>query len=265
MHAMWGCKGLDGVWGVDSTWSFRNQRSFSSFSELLNWIFKLHKNPVLFAFIVWSIWHQRNQIRTQQSHRLLNLLFQWAHDNYLEYKALKIASVPCRTVRRVRWKPPDPGSYKINFDGATFVEENCSGLGVIVRDEAGLVIAAMATRVPQLLQAIEIEALAANIALEFAQEMGLTEVVTEGDSLLVMAALNSKNPILAPYGLMIQDSLSLSLAFSKLSYSHTKREGNTVAHNLAQLAVNLPNCVIWMKDVPPDILSCYQADLAGIS
>ena len=132
MHAVWGCKGLDGVWGADSTWSFRNQRSFSSFSELLSWIFKLHKNPVLFAFIVWSIWHQRNQIRTQQSHRLLNLLFQWAHDNYLEYKALKIALVPYRTVRRVRWKPPDPGSYKINFNGATFVEENCSGLGVIV-------------------------------------------------------------------------------------------------------------------------------------
>ena len=215
MHAMWGYKGLDGVWGVDSTWCFRNQRSFSSFSELLNWIFKLHKNPVLFAFIVWSIWHQRNQIQTQQSHHPLNLLFQWAHDNYLEYKTLKIAPVPYRTVRRVRWKPPDPGSYKINFNEATFVKENYSGLGVIVRDEASLVIAAMATRVPQLLQAIEIEALATNKALEFAQEMGLTEVVMEGDSLLVMAALNSKNPILAPYGLMIQDSLSLSSAFSK--------------------------------------------------
>ena len=81
----------------------------------------------------------------------------------------------------------------------------------------------------------------------------------------MMAALNSKIPVLAPYGLMIQDSLCLSSAFSKLSYSHTKREGNTVAHNLAQLAVNLSNCVIWMEDVPPVVLSCYQADLAGIS
>ena len=61
----------------------------------------------------------------------------------------------------------------------------------------------MATRVPQLLQAIEVEALAANKALEFAQEMGLAEVVLEGDSSLVMAALNSKKPVLAPYGLMI--------------------------------------------------------------
>ena len=159
---------------------------------------------------------------------------------------------------------PDPGLYKVNFDGATFADDSCSGLGVIVQDGAGLVIAAMATRVPQLLQAIEVEALAASKALEFAQEMGLAEVVLDGDSSLLMAALNSKKPVLAPFGLMIQDSLSLSSAFSKLSYSHTKREGNTVVHNLAQLAVNFPNCVIWMEDVPSDVLSFYHVDLAGI-
>ena len=128
-----------------------------------------------------------------------------------------------------------------------------------------LVIASMATRVPQQLQPIEIEALVANKALEFAREMDISDVVLEGDSLLVMTALNYKNPGLAPFGLMIQDSLSLSSDFSKLSYSHTKREGNTVAHNLAQLAINFSNCVIWMEDVPCDVLSSYHADLAGIS
>ena len=37
---------------------------------------------------------------------------------------------------------PDPGLYKVNFNGATFADDSCSGLGVIVRDGAGLVIAA---------------------------------------------------------------------------------------------------------------------------
>ena len=80
-----------------------------------------------------------------------------------------------------------------------------------------------------------------------------------------MKALSFKNTGLAPFGLLLQDSLDLSAGFSKLAYSHTKREGNTVAHNLTQLAVNLSNCVIWIEDVPPVVLSCYQADLAGIS
>ena len=145
-----------------------------------------------------------------------------------------------------------------------FAEKKCSGLGVIIRNQEGLVIASMSTRLPQQLQPIEIEALAASKALEFAREVGISEAVLEGDSLLVMKALKTKNAGLAPFGLLIQDSLTLSSGFSKLSYSHTKREGNTVAHNLAQLAVNLPNCVIWMEDVPSDVLSFYHADLAGI-
>ena len=154
---------------------------------------------------------------------------------------------------------------KINFDGAIFAKEKSSSMGVIIWDRKGLVIAFMATRIPQQLRLIEIEAMAASKALEFARELGIAKAVLEGDSQVVIMALNSKTSVLAPYGSLIQDSLTLSNSYSKLSYSHTKREGNTVAHNLAKLVVNLTNCVIWMEDVPSDVLSSYQADLAGIS
>ena len=175
-----------------------------------------------------------------------------------------MAPSPIKPARRTRWKPPVQELMKINFDGAIFAEEKSSGLGVVIRDRQGLVVASMATRIPQQLQPVEIEAMAASKALEFARELGIAEAVLEGDSQVVIMALNSKSPVLAPYGSLVQDSLSLSNSFSKLSYSHTKREGNIVAHNLAKLVVNLTNCVIWMEDVPPDVLSPYQADLAGI-
>nr|POE70879.1 hypothetical protein CFP56_79040 [Quercus suber] len=152
---------------------------------------------------------------------------------YEEYKALKLASLPSRPKRRVRWKPPDQDTFKINFDGVIFAEDKCSGLGVIIRNQEGLVIASMSTQVPQQLQPIEIEALAASNALGFAREVGISEAVLEGNSSLVMTALKTKNPGLAPFGLSIQDSLSLSSGFSKLYYSHTKREGNIVAQSLA--------------------------------
>ncbi|KAF3965157.1 hypothetical protein CMV_010629 [Castanea mollissima] len=58
-------------------------------------------------------------------------------------------------------------------------------------------------------------------------------------------ALNLKNPGLAPFGLLIQDSLQVSTGFSKLSYSHTKREGNTVAHNLAQNGGCFDEICLW--------------------
>ena len=153
---------------------------------------------------------------------------------------------------------------KINFDGAISAEEKSSSMGVIIRDKKGHVITSMTTQIPQQLRLVEIEALVASKALEFARELGIADAVLEGDSQVVITALNSKNIVLAPFGSLVQDSLTLSTGFSKLSYSHTKKEGNTVAHNLTKLAVNLTNCVIWMEDVPSNVLSSYHANLAGI-
>ena len=59
--------------------------------------------------------------------------------------------------------------------------------------------------------------------------------------MLVIKALVTKDVGLAPFGLLIQDAYRCTLAFSLLSYSHTKREGNQVAHNLAKLAITIPN------------------------
>ena len=142
---------------------------------------------------------------------------------------------------------------------------NCSGLGIVVRDKEGLAIASMVARIPQQLQPTEIEALAAYKAVGFARELGLSQAVLEGDSSIVMSALNSSNPGLAPCGLLIQDALNVAIGFSKLFYSHTKRERNSVAHNLTQLAVNISNCVIWIEDVSSDVMSFYHTDLADIS
>ena len=71
---------------------------------------------------------------------------------------------------------------------------NCSGLGIVVRDKEGLAITSMVARIPQQLQPTKIEALAAYKAIGFARELGLSQVVLEGDSSIVMSALNSSNP-----------------------------------------------------------------------
>ena len=59
--------------------------------------------------------------------------------------------------------------------------------------------------------------------------------------MLVIKALVTKDVGLAPFGLLIQDAYRFTLAFSLLSYSHTKKEGNQVAHDLAKLAITIPN------------------------
>ena len=43
----------------------------------------------------------------------------------------------------VRWKPPGAGLFKINFDGAVFEDRLLAGLGIVIRDEFGLIIATL--------------------------------------------------------------------------------------------------------------------------
>lgn len=105
--------------------------------------------------------------------------------------------------------------------------------------------------------------MAAICALEFALEVGIGRVVVEGDSKMVVQALMSKNSNLASYGLLVQDAYVFARNFSKLSYPHTKRDGNKVAHNLVKLATNFSDCVVWMKDAPPSVIPFVQANLAS--
>ena len=67
-----------------------------------------------------------------------------AREALLEYNKLRPAheKLP-QTARSLRWRPPPVGLLKVNFDGALFVEENIAGLGIIIRNESGLVMAAL--------------------------------------------------------------------------------------------------------------------------
>ena len=139
---------------------------------------------------------------------------------------------------------PPPTIYKINYDGAVSLSSNCSGIGVVIQNSVGLVVASLAQRFRQAYKPVEIEAMAAIRAIEFAREIGVDRIMDEGDSSIVTKALSTKNLALALYGLLIEDTRVLEGNFLELSYSHTKREGNEVAHCLARLALTLSDVAV---------------------
>ena len=47
------------------------------------------------------------------------------------------------STNRVTWIPPLANSLKINFDGALFKDINKAGLGVVVRNDHGQVLASL--------------------------------------------------------------------------------------------------------------------------
>ena len=112
----------------------------------------------------------------------------------------------------LRWKPPDSGLYKINFDGALFADQGSAGIGVVIRDWEGQVIAALSEKVRHPGSVDLVEALAMRRAISFAKELSIHQMVIEGDSLRVIQAINEARPVQTLYGYVVDDIRFLSFS-----------------------------------------------------
>lgn len=98
------------------------------------------------------------------------------------------------------WSPPEASRYKINYDATTFAEDYKAGLGVVIRNSEDLVMASLTQQLLLPAIVIEIEALATLRAMEFALEIGLDNIVLEGDNEILFKALKSGDRSLAQHG-----------------------------------------------------------------
>ena len=106
--------------------------------------------------------------------------------------------------------------YKANFDASLFDGLGMAGLGVVVRDYSGHIIVALSQKIWSPHSMEMAKALARNRALVFAQELSLSQVVIEGDSLQIVQAVNSQGACLTLCGHVIEEiqRLQKGLLFS---------------------------------------------------
>ena len=140
---------------------------------------------------------------------------------------------------------------KINFDGAVFRKENRSGVGVVIWNSKALVIASLSQQLPRAYQPLEVEALAVVRALEFGAKIGLKEMVIEGDLEIIVNELKADGSAMGSVALILQDATLFSSFFTKLLYSHVRREGNKLVYSLARHSLNVIDYAVWIEDVPP--------------
>ena len=98
------------------------------------------KHPELFSMVVWTIWQQRNNSRLGKHVLLPSQILQQEQEKLQEFSTLHIPTSPPRTTPASCWRPSDHDYVKINFDGALFNKENRAGIGVVIRNEEGLVL-----------------------------------------------------------------------------------------------------------------------------
>ena len=147
---------------------------------------------------------------------------------------LKPPDCETRPPSHIKWKPPDPNCLKVNLDGAFFREENMAGVRVIIHDEKGQIIASMAEKVPLPNSIAALEAIAAVKALNFATKLGISSVVVEGDSEIVIKAMLSQDVSFVGHKHLVEEAKLLSALFSFRSFSHVRTQGNYAVHHLAR-------------------------------
>ena len=131
----------------------------------------------LFATVTWTVWLRRNKVCFFPPGFPNDQVMQRAIAALMEYRT---ATPPVQAVEvraRTRWKAPPSEFSKVNFDGVIFKEEDKAGIGVIIRDCQGLVLASMSQIIPLGLNIVELETLAVAKALQLAIDLGLSKVI----------------------------------------------------------------------------------------
>ena len=104
-----------------------------------------------------------------------------------------------------QWRPPEHDHFKVNFDAAVFKSLNLAGIGVVIRDWCGDVVATLSMPTALALTVADLEALACRRAVMFAAKKDLQNVIFEGDSVSVINAIIQENPVLTSYGDIVDD------------------------------------------------------------
>ncbi|KAF4391621.1 hypothetical protein G4B88_030772 [Cannabis sativa] len=142
-------------------------------------------------------------------------------------------------LNNLAWKPPPVGTLKLNVDAAVSSHQNKTGGGVIVRDHTGKVIAATAfSRVGQM-QPKAAEGWVLWEGLKWSRDNGLNIDHIEVDCKNLLTDLQSTDDNLSSYGTIINAIRRMLSSLPTVTLHHTRRQGNTAAHNLAQMSTGV--------------------------
>lgn len=134
------------------------------------------------------------------------------------------------------------------------------GIGVIVRDSMGEVLATLSAPKEHIIALDIAEATAALSAITFIRELGLYKVVMEGDVLIVVQALMSFDKNWSCYDHLIEEARGLLNCMHTWKVNHVRQQLNCAAHHLANEALALGEEQALIEEVPICISSIIYVE-----
>ena len=266
IHAIWECAVVQDIWAGSCQ---KLQKRCSGVADVMQLMEDLSDRLMreeleLFWVQAWLAWNQQNCVVFGGNLMDPRNLNNRAMEYLTEYRQAQVQLTVTRTDQQCNetWKPPPSSAYKLNFDAAIFVDLDRTGVGAIIQNEQGQVMAAMTASGPKANSSEEAELLACRRSMEFAVDAGFTKLIIEGDNVNVMQAISSSQINCSLLGYVVDDIRHLVHCLEWARISFTRRGGNKVAYALAQHARNsLDNDVYWMEDSPPSTVEALIQDV----
>jgi len=254
-HSLWNCDAARAVWSEASRaiqkCAINDSDFFRIFCELYE---RLEIEDLeLAAMIAQRLWHRRNQWVFENKFMPPKCLLDGAEDsmkNFKEIQAFPSISGSRAPAPSVSWNPPNVDTVKINWDAAIDKRKNLMGVGIIVRNNFGAVLATQCAVQKFILDPSVAEAIGAKLGADLGRFLGLDSIVLEGDASEVVSALNREEEGFSRMGSIIVEARKVLRDFSVWKVASVRRNCNNAAHQLAKLAVRQNLSQIWMYSYP---------------
>lgn len=155
----------------------------------------------------------------------------WAKKILVEYnysslgEPLAYHQIRCGSVK---WFPPCPGFYKINCDTAIDSNKARVGIGIVIRDSIGFIMASSSQVIAAAFNAQVAEAMAIRRAIMFSNDCCLFPCVLESDVEVFVNWIKKGSHLDSAGGVILSDISSLSIEGNGLSISFVPHQANQV-------------------------------------
>ena len=157
------------------------------------------------------------------------------------------------------WLPPLQSWFKVNIGATIRKEKNLSGLGAVIRDAMGNIIAAAVKTSRFHGNVSYAEAEAVRWGLQAAVDAGLTSLIIETDSQMVADLINNRKGSKNEIYWVILEIQNKFKNLRNVKCHYTPRSCNAIAHSLVRLAFDHLEADVWLGSFSIEIMNVFNS------
>ncbi|KAK3222258.1 hypothetical protein Dsin_009283 [Dipteronia sinensis] len=208
IHALWSCRKLQ---YARKEWVPSGRVLINNYGKFFDFIYDCFRllcamDYDVLCVTIWKVWCARNSfLHDRKRHDVWNSM-NWSRV-FLGAFQQRGYVVPDKGVKNnvneIQWQPPDQGWYKINCTAVMEERGGGFGLGIVIREVSGMVMASCSLQIAAGVDFWAANALAILKSSQFGKDCGLAPFTIESDSKRVVNWIKTASHLNSKYGAIL--------------------------------------------------------------